>query len=376
MEPLHIGIDYRPALSRMTGVGRYVSGLVRGLLELGSEEHRYTLFSSSLRERLRRNGFPSHLRVVDRRIPVRLLNWLWHRWGWPPLDELIGSDLDVAHSPHPLILPSRRARSVITIHDLYFYRHPETVLGEIRRDYPSRVEDHARRADVIITVSRATAADVEATLGVSQDRIAVTPPGVDLDDFRKDHESDVAARYHLPPEYALAVATVEPRKNLPRLLEAVSRLVSRGWAGSLVLAGGPGGDERRVAETMERLAIGARVVRLDYVPPRDLPALYRGARLLVTPSLWEGFGLPVLEAMASGVAVVASDIPAHREVAGSAALYVDPGDPDAIAAGIERVWSDREQSRRLTQAGRDRAPLFSWRETAVKTLAVYERLRR
>jgi glycosyltransferase involved in cell wall biosynthesis len=374
MRPLTIGIDCRPALSRMTGVGRYVSSLIGALAGL-DRENRYLLFSSSFKERSPVNALPGNFRRVDRHIPVRLLNVLWHRLGRPSLDLLAGETVDIAHSPHPLILPSRRGRSVVTIHDLYFLRHPEATGAEVRRDYVPLVEAHARRADAIVTVSQATADDVAQALEVPPERIARIPLGVEKEAFRpRPDEESILRHYDLPRNYALSVATLEPRKNLPRLVEAAALLVGRGWDGVLVLAGGEGGDEGRVEAAVSRRGLAARVKRLGYVPPEHLPALYRKARLLVTASLWEGFGLPVLEAMACDTPVVASDLKAHREVAADGVLYVDPNDPPSIAEGVERVWSDAPLGRKLVEAGRHRVALFTWEQTARQTLALYQRL--
>jgi glycosyltransferase involved in cell wall biosynthesis len=377
MPGLTIGIDYRPALSRLTGVGRYVASLTGALAGIDSE-NRYTLFSSSLRERASVDALPSNFELVDRRIPVSLLNALWHRVGQPSLDLLAGRSFDITHSPHPLILPSRRGRAVVTIHDLFFYRHAEATTAEIRRDYVPLVKAHAARADAVLTGSRTTKEDLVRDLGVDEKKIELTPYGIDVESFRSrpEEEERIVARYELPSRYLLSVATLEPRKNLPRLVEAVAQLVGAGWDGILLLAGGSGVDEAAIDRVIDRHALGARVRKLGYVPSHHLPAIYRRARALVSVSLWEGFGFPVLEAMACRIPVVASDIPTHREVAGDGATYVDPADPQRIASAIERVWDDDAVRSPLIEEGSRRLRLFSWDETARKTLAVYERLGR
>lgn len=375
MRRITVGIDYRPALSRMSGVGRYVAGLTAALSRIDTEND-YVLFSSSMRERARLDHLPSNFQLVDRHIPVRLLNWLWHRKGWPSLESLSGRRFDVSHSPHPLILPVRRGRKVVTVHDLFFYRHPELTAAEIRRDYSTLVEAHALRADAVVTVSEATAADVEKDLGVPRDRIAVIHNGLDLESLRPHPETErrLALAHDLPARFLLFVGTLEPRKNLARLIEAIQILVDRQWDGVLLLAGRPGMDEPRIDEAIRRLGVGSRVRKLGYVSPSDLPAIYRRAHVLVNPSLWEGFGLPPLEAMACRLPCVLSDIPAHREVVGDAAFYVDAEDPSSISAGVERVWNDEDLRAQLIGAGAQRAPRFTWEETAKKTLALYGRL--
>jgi glycosyltransferase involved in cell wall biosynthesis len=358
----------------MTGVGRYVSGLAGGLARLDSE-NQYILFSSSLRERSHAEPPAPNFRIVDRRIPVRLLNAAWHWLGGPSLDLLCGQAIDITHSPHPLILPSRHGRAIVTIHDLFFFRQPELTTAEIRRDYATLVKTHARRADALITVSQTTADDVQKELGIPKERIEVVPNGFDAENFApRPEEEQIAHRYDLPAHFLLAVATFDPRKNLPRLVEAVGLLNEHGWDGVLILVGGEGMDEPQVDSKVTRLGLESRVRKLGYVSPADLPAIYRRARALVTPSLWEGFGLPLLEAMACRVPVVASDIPAHREVAGEAALYVDPVDPASIASGVERVLDDEALRARLIETGVEQVRQFSWDETARRTLALYRRV--
>jgi glycosyltransferase involved in cell wall biosynthesis len=374
MASLSIGIDYRPTLSRSTGVGRYVSGLTGALARI-DRENNYVLFSSSGRERAKAGEWPSNFELVDRRIPVSLLNTLWHRLGQPSLDLLAGRSFDISHSPHPLILPSR-GRTVVTIHDLFFYLHTERTTAEIRRDYAPLVKTHAARADAIVTPSLTTKEEVVRVLGIDAGKIEATPLGIDMDSFepRPAEEERLANRYQLPSRYVLAVAALEPRKNLSRLVQAVGQLVRQGWDGTLLLAGGTDRDEPEVERTIDDQRLGERVRRLGYVPSQHLPAIYRRARVLANVSLWEGFGLPVLEAMACRVPVVASDIPSHHEVAGPGALYVDPTQPESIAHGIERAWEDEDLRNDLIEQSAKRVGLFSWEETARKTLAVYERL--
>jgi glycosyltransferase involved in cell wall biosynthesis len=362
-----VGIDYRPALSRATGVGRYFEGLVSGLQQIDSETS-YVLFSSSLKERPRPEPRPPNFRLVDRRIPVSVLNALWHRLGAPSFDWLAGSSIDVTHSPTPLRLPSRRARSIVTVHDLFFLDRPDATTSEVRRDYALLAGAHARSADAVLAVSATTAADVAARLDVRRERIHVVHPGVD--------ERFLAAA---PPQnggapYLLAVATEEPRKNLATLVEAFAILKRRGFDGTLKIAGGAGLDTPRILETIGAQGVGRDVSRLGYVDARELPSLYRNARALVSPSLWEGFGLPLLEAMATGTPLIASDIPAHREVADDAAIFVPAMDPEAMAGGIEKVWTDAALRKRLEERGLARVQNFSWVSSAKKTLELYRKL--
>jgi glycosyltransferase involved in cell wall biosynthesis len=366
--PLVIGIDFRPALSRATGVGRYLQGLLSGLQEIDRESS-YFLFSSSWKERPRPEPRPSNFRLVDRRLPVSVLNALWHRLERPSFDWLAGCEIDVTHSPTPLRIPSRHARSIVTVHDLFFLDHSEATSREIRRDYASLARSHVRSADAVLAVSETTAADVALRLDVPRDRIHVVHHGVD--------ERFLAA----PPSrngsgvpYLLAVATEEPRKDLCTLVEAFAVLKRRGFEGVLKIAGGAGLDTPRIVETIGRLGLDGDVSRLGYVDAAELPSLYGKARVLVSPSIWEGFGLPLLEAMATTTPLVASDIPVHREVAQDAAVFVPPRDPEALARGIESVWTDKALRSRLEARGLERIRDFSWVTSARKTLELYRKL--
>jgi glycosyltransferase involved in cell wall biosynthesis len=369
--PLVIGLDIRPALSRATGVGRYFQGLLSGL-QVVDRENTYVLFTSSLKERPADVERPSNFVTVDRRVPVRALNLLWNRLGAPSFDLLAGRRADVVHSPTPLVVPSRSARSVVTICDLFFLDHRDATRAEIRRDYAALVRSHVQKADAIVAISDTTARDVIDRLGVSEERLCIIPAGADA---RFLHPLGDSEEKESPePPFVLAVATEEPRKNLPRLIEAMAVLESKRWDGRLVIAGGRGLDSPGIDEAVSRLGLAHRVTRLGYVRSDELPALYRRARAVVLPSVWEGFGLPLLEAMASGTPVVASDIPVHREVAGEAAIFVAGEDASSIAEGIETVWCDEAVRRRLVEAGRARVDRFSWERSARKAVELYRRV--
>jgi glycosyltransferase involved in cell wall biosynthesis len=366
MRKLTIGLDFRPALSRATGVGRYFQGLVSGLTRVDPDND-YVLFSSSWKERAREEPRPVNFKLVDRRVPVRVLNALWHRAERPTFDWLAGSALDIAHSPTPLLVPSRRARSVVTICDLFFLDHPEATSREIRRDYASLVRSHVRRADAIVAISETTADDIVNKLDVAPERIHVIHAALDERFFTP---SSANGREN----YLLTVATIEPRKNLPVLLEAIALLRSRGWDGTLRIAGGFGLDTARVEATIDRLALGDVVERLGYVDGETLVSLYRHARAVVLPSLWEGFGLPLLEAMASEAPLVASDIAVHREVAAEAAVFAEPRDASAFADAIESVVNDDALRSELVMRGRAQVSRFSWEASAKKAVALYRSL--
>ena len=367
--PVRVLMDYRPALRSRTGAGEFTHELASALLARTAGDParaiELTLFSSSWKDRLALAPELRGAAAIDRRIPVSALNLLWHRLEWPPAESLAGRPFDVVHSSHPLLMPSRQAAQVITIHDLDFLAHPERTQAEIRRDYPALVRRHAARADAIIVPSRFTAGEVARQLAVPPERMAICPPGAPA----------WSPRPHAPRHgYLLFFSTLEPRKNVGHLLDAYVRLLEDGPPPPpLVLAGNA---RPEAAAWLARLAeppLAGHVRHIGYVPAQEREALYAGATLLVMPSLDEGFGIPVLEAMAAGVPVVAANRGALPEVLDGAGVLVDPLDPADIAAGLRRVYADEATASACRDRGLARAGCFRWAETARTVYDAYVR---
>jgi glycosyltransferase involved in cell wall biosynthesis len=369
-------IDYRPALRERSGVGEYVFHLARALLAAyppGTTDSPLdlTLFSSSWKDRVHRDEEIARATLVDRRVPVAMLNAAWHRLEWPPAETLTGAEFDVAHSPHPLLLPSRSAACVVTIHDLYFLSHPERSRAEVRRDYPALAREHAHRADRIVVPSQATANEVQRQLAIPADRISVCPHG----------RPAWAARVTTPRDgYVLFVGTLEPRKNVGALLDAYERLLESARVEphederlpALVLAGNATDASGPWLDRIARPPLHGIVRHVGYVDPARRRELYEGARLLVLPSFDEGFGLPVLEAMTIGVPVIAANRGALPEVLGGAGLLVDPDDPDQMAAAIHRMLTDEALATACASKGVLRSRQFDWQHTARGVYAAYQ----
>jgi glycosyltransferase involved in cell wall biosynthesis len=367
---VRILLDYRPALKERTGVGEYVHELAAALSRRLEHHDRLVLFTSSWADRPTpdvADGWP-RTEVVDRRWPVRPLTYAWNRLSWPPVEWLAGA-ADIVHSPAPLLIPSRRARPVITVHDLDFLAHPERASGEMRRDYPSLVRAHSGRASLVVVNSQDTARAVQHELGVPAGRIVLCRPGVPSWIGTPAPATPPADRY------VLFVGTLEPRKNLGVLLDAWERLVvSRPGLPRLRVVGGvrPGGEHW--VRRMSRPPLAGHVDYVGYVSAADRRALYEGAQLLVLPSLHEGFGLPVLEAMALGVPVITSDRGALPEVAGDAGITVKAEDPAGLAAAISAVLTDPPFAAEMSRRGRDRASTFMWDAAAAALYDAYQRL--
>lgn len=351
--PLRVLIDGTPLLGHRTGIGRYTAALAEELASMPSVQVRAVAFT--LRGwRALRTVLPHD--VVARGLPVaaRLLRQFWLRAPFPPVEFLAGPT-DVMHATNFVLPPALRAGGVVTIHDLAFLDAPGDLPPSDRR-LPELVQKSAARADVVCTPTHAVAGVVTERLGVDPDKIVVTPLGVDPAWFAARPPSDsLRARLGLPSEYLLFVGAGGPRKGLGTLMAAHA---ARPSLPPLVLAG-PGaraGDDR--------------VLRTGYLNDVDLRSVVAGAAALVLPSRDEGFGLPVLEALACNVPVVCTDVPALREVANGFAAHVPVGDVEALAQAmsdaVETPATPADQAARRTHAAE-----FTWRRTAEKTVEAY-----
>lgn len=382
-----IGVDYTAAAWQGAGIGRYTRELIRAVVPR-DRGLRYTLFFAArglpapspyldeLRALVRANP-----NVAVRPIPLtpRLLTILWQRLRLPlPVEGLVGP-IDILHAPD-FVLPPTRARTLLTVHDLTFLVRPEAADAGLRRYLTWAVPRSLRRADLVLVDSRATADDLARLLGVAGPRVRLVYPGVDPR-FRPlpPAESEPwRARMGLPAKFLLFVGTIEPRKNLVRLAEAFALLLREhdelARSGlQLVIAGRKGWLYEELFATVARAGLRERVRWLDFVEDAGLPALYNLARAFVYPSLYEGFGLPALEALACGTPVVTSAVSSLPEVVGAAATLVDPLSVEAIAAGITRALSDGAAAR---EAGPAQARRFSWDAAARELLACYGELAR
>lgn len=313
------------------------------------------------------------MEVVDRAFPVRLLNFAWNRLFWPPIEMLCGREFDLVHSPHPLLTPARRARRVISIHDLFFFKNAEMTGAEIRRDYAPLVQSHAERADGIICPSEYTAGEIERLLHVPRAKICVTPYGIDPAFRAPPTPGDVEAvlqRLGLSRGGILYLGSEEKRKNLGALVNAYRIFAERLADPPPLVMVGPGEEFEE-----GRAALGPRVVSTGYLETREVRALMSASRCLVLVSLDEGFGFPVVEAMAAGLPVVCSRGSSLEEIAGGAAELVgDPRDETAIVEGLSRVIEDPARARELRIAGLERSRAFDWDRTAAMTLAFYRKV--
>jgi glycosyltransferase involved in cell wall biosynthesis len=282
------------------------------------------------------------------------------------------SQRDLLHAPTALAIPPAGddQRLVVTVHDLAFLVHPEAFPRRWALVYRAGLARAVRSADALIAVSRHTAEDLMRRTRVRPAKVYVTPLAPTLPHGDADVEK-VLARHRVHAPYILSVGTLEPRKNLARLVRAYRRLAARGAPHALVLAGPVGWRPAELLAETTKEGPGS-VVLTGFVSEDDLDALYRGADVFVYPSVYEGFGLPVLDAMARGVPTIVSTSSSLPEVAGEAAVPVDPRSIAGIVEALERVTTDGALAARLRDAGRARAARFTWEDTARRTLDVYK----
>jgi glycosyltransferase involved in cell wall biosynthesis len=371
---MRIAIDATSIPRKPAGAGVYAIELVRALA--GREDRRdgYAVFTRGPWFDQIVASLPNW-RIERVSNESRLRRLAWEQFELPGLLNQFG--IDVLHSTHhSLPLRSAGVRRVVTIHDVTFFRIPQRY-PPVRRFYMQATTRLASRvADGIIVPSQAVRNDVARVLHVGEEKLHVVyeAPGPQYAPMHREGASAVARRYGLDLPYILSVGSLEPGKNRARLIRALHELRGEGVAHQLAVVGQPAWKHEHEASLVEQLGMERQVRFLGYVPEEDMPALYNAASIFAFPSLYEGFGLPVIEAMACGVPVLTSNVSATAEVAGDAALLVDPRSTAEIRDGLARLIADADLRETLARRGLARAEEFSWRRAAEETHAVYEQV--
>ena len=368
---MRIAFDGTTLTPGRTGVGYYTEHLLQHLArEVEHTGDEIVVVSNKPIDTQR--PLPDHVRVhAGHRFPVRI--------GWMQMCAARALDAvrpDVAHFTNGMIPIGSPVSTIVTIHDMSLRLYPQC--HPVRRLLLNRPLMHVaiRRATSIVTVSESARRDLLRLHGVAGDRVSVvheaaSPAFHPIDD--RAELDRVRALYKLPPRFVLYVGTIEPRKNLPRLVDAFAAARARGMAHHLVCVGPYGWSSRDLSRRVERLGLNGVVHFTGYARFEDLPAIYNLGDFFVFPSLYEGFGLPVVEAMASGIPVITSNTSSLGEIAGEAAETIDPSNTDSLTDAIVRLAADSDRRRHLAERGLQRAQAFSWTQTAKEMLAVYHR---
>lgn len=371
---MRVALDGKPLASALTGVGHYGLELATSLAALSPTDH-FTLLSPTppalpaALEMKRRAGPNFH----ELHLNSELLNRYWWSLGLPMY--LTGSTFDLFHGTNYDIPRWNTFPSVVTIHDLSLLLHPDTHEEPLVRRARRRFPAVARSAEMIITATEAVKREICEHLKVPAGKVVVTPYAQRPTFKRLEREDTVETRKRLgiQDDFVLFVGTIEPRKNLQTLVQAFAEIVRVAPnAPQLVVAGKKGWLVDDFMSSIKLSGFAEKVCFTGYLSDEDLRALYSSCRVFVYPSLYEGFGLPPLEAMACGAPVVTSDIPVIKETVGSAAELVNPQDAGELARAILRVLQDTQTAEKLSLLGLKRASGFTWERTARMTLEVYQ----
>ncbi|MFP5268860.1 glycosyltransferase family 4 protein [Coleofasciculus sp.] len=377
-----IGIDVTPLSSKPSGISFYVANLIHYLYPIQYQENFQLalIYQPRLRNWLRlHRDFPKSLSRYSNRyflpLPVRITNILLDYFPYI-FSSHLGHELDsptIIHGTNYTIFPYPNSLKVLTIYDLTFLKYPDYI-DSVVKTYSKRVKKCLTWTDLVITISESSKNDIIEYLNVNPDRIHVTP-------LASRYASDVfvpsnpSVNYDFSYPYILFVSTIEPRKNITTLISAFNYLKQKHKIEHhLILIGQKGWHHKPIFAAMENSPWNHHIHHLDYLSDEHVALFYSKADVFVYPSHYEGFGLPVLEAMTLGAPVVTSNTSSLPEVAGDAALLIDPNDPIQLADAILKIISDTQLCQELIQKGKERAKLFSWERTAKATLNAYKSL--
>ena len=354
---MKIGLDLS-AVIYGTGVSVYTKNLVEALLKV-DKKNEYVFFFASLRRRLEEAGLDlGKHEVKSFKIPPTLLDGLWNQLHLYPLENFVG-EVDVFHASDWTQPPAKKAKLVTTIHDISFLRYPNTVHPKVLAAQRRRLAWVKKEADMIIAVSRATKKEIIELLGIPEKKIKVIYEALSFD-FKKIKPLVDLKKLGIKKPYLLASGSQAPRKNIERVIQAFS-LLSKKDDLQLVITG----------NYKPRGKLPARIVLPGFIVREEWAGLLQGAKVLVYPSLYEGFGLPILESFYLGTPVVTSNLSSMKEVAGKGAVLVDPLAVDSIVKGIEKILGNSAFEKKLVEEGKKRVGDFSWEKAATQTLEVY-----
>ncbi len=376
---MKINLELQPCLKNKSGIGIYTYELAKLLQKKDDIELSGNIFNF-----LNRNDISKDIEGLTMNInlctlfPYGVYRRIWNKI-YINYNKLFNSNDELYHFFNFIVPPNIIGKVIATIHDMTYILYPETMdknnLKRITRD----IDYSVKRADKIITVSENSKKDIIKYLNVPESKIEIVYNGVDYERFSKqysqDEKEEVRNKYLLPEKYILYMGTLEPRKNIESVIEGFSILKQKYKNNiKLVIAGKKGWLFESIFNLVGKLNLTEDIIFTDYVDENDKPLIYNMAEMFVFPSLYEGFGIPVLEAMASGVPVITSNVSSLPEVAGDAALLVSPKDKNAIAEQMNRILSDEKLKKELIYKGKVQCKKFTWKDSAEKLYKIYEQV--
>lgn len=354
---MKIGIDVQTTLGQKTGFGFYVQNLVENLKKYDFQ-NQYRLFKPKEKTR-------------DLSTPQR---FIWDQFGFPDQSKKIG--LDILHQPCFSAPIFYQGVTIVTVHDLIAIFYGKDIPFFSRQYFGRWMPFTYKKADHIIAVSEHTKRDLVRILNIHPSKITVIylAAGIKIKDIQKEQIRKIKKKYQITGQYLLHVGTLNPRKNLEFLVKVFAKIIKQFPKLQLVIAGKKGWYYEDLFELVKRLSLDNKVLFTDYVSDQDMPYLYAGSEIFVFPSLYEGFGLPTLEAMQSGAPVISSNTSSMPEIVGGAGILLSPADEDQWVAKIILLMQNRMLRQKLIYQGKIQANKFSWRKTALQTVRVYEKV--
>lgn len=384
---MKIAIDISPlATPKRTGIGNFTFNFCKYLLKV-ERENEYILFSNSyghfqsLREAIDEIGVRQFRNVSPHisRVPRTILELMWKYIHIPSVEYLVHEKIDVFHIMGIINPPLRTAKLVATIYDLIPIKFPDFFDEKTRRHFNCYFNNVIPKADVVIAISNSTKEDILEYFDIPGNKVEVVAPGFDSELYKQIQEKNmidkIKAKYGIDRKYILFVGTLEPRKNLERLIKTYSILpdyLKKDYL--LVICGTKGWFFEGIFRAVKELKLEEKVIFTGYVPDEDIPLLMNGAEVFVYPPLYEGFGLPPLEAMACGTPVISSKVSSLPEVVGDAGILINPNDVEELSNAIQRVLSSNELRAQLSEKGLKQASRFSWERTTSKIVEIYNKM--
>lgn len=376
---MKIGLELQSTVKNKTGIGWYTQKLIEHICVDKQFEYEGYLFNFLYRNKIE---YINEQENIAYKTNVFLPYSIYRRiWNYIPLsyNNAFMASADIYHFFNYIVPPRVKGRVVVTVYDMVYKKYPETMKPVTRIRLENELKRSVDRADVVITISENSKKEIVEFLNVDENKIFIVPPGISLEEFNRyltsDVETTIRMKYNLPEKYILYLGTLEPRKNVETIIKAFALFKKHETNIKLVLTGNNGWKYEGIYKLVQDLDLEADIVFTGYVDENDKWAIYKMSELFVFPSLYEGFGMPVLEAMACGIPVITSNCSSLPEVVGEKGCMVNPYDAEKMSEYMFKIISDKSYRNFLIQYGLERAKSFTWDISAKKMIDIYNNMR-